>query len=192
MKTPMKTRKIIADANAQTHGGWVRLIHELQGQDDRVVILLSATFLDEYLKTCLEAFCIDEPRLLEQLFAPEQPLGSLSARTNIAYALGLLDPSVYDDLNTIRSIRNICAHGLYGIGFAHPAMQQACRQLRTPQIAIPAIKDESQRDPKGMFQIATLCIASYLLGTYDQVRMHRRTLPQDSARLAYRTVTDDE
>ena len=57
------------------------------------------------------------------------PLGTLSARINAAYVLGLVSAAEYDDLCTIRRIRNEFAHKLHA-SFTDKSTVDRCSNLK--------------------------------------------------------------
>jgi DNA-binding MltR family transcriptional regulator len=76
-------------------------------ETDRACGVLGAALLEEYLKK------IFEKRLHvpdKKLFAVQGPLGSFSAKINMAYSLGWIDADMKADLDTVRGIRNDFAH----------------------------------------------------------------------------------
>lgn len=83
------------------------VLRSLDRESDRAVALIGAAFVEEALAAVLERVFVDgsAERLLEQ-----SGLRDFAARTNVAYALGLLDQDAYDDLNLVRRIRNAFAH----------------------------------------------------------------------------------
>ena len=68
----------------------------------------------------------DEENLL---FGGDAPLGNFSSRIRVAYAFGLIDESVRNNLNTIREIRNAFAHTVRPINFETQEVAVACEQL---------------------------------------------------------------
>ena len=60
------------------------------------------------------------------------PLSTFAAKTKIAYALGVFDAPVRDELDLIRYIRNAFAHSKEPLTFESPLIADACAQLRIP------------------------------------------------------------
>ena len=48
----------------------------------------------------------------DELLEGDRPLATLSARIKMCYRLGLIDHSLYADLDALRNVRNICAHSV--------------------------------------------------------------------------------
>jgi DNA-binding MltR family transcriptional regulator len=108
---------------------WREWMDEFQGESDRACAVLGAAFLDEHLRALLEAFFVDDPRNLAELFDGSGPLSTFSARVGLAYALGFLAPSERRDLSLIRRIRNDFAHELHGLSFEQPQVVSRCGEL---------------------------------------------------------------
>jgi mannitol operon repressor len=84
----------------------------LNKESERGAVLIAAAMIDDLLGRCISAFLLDHrdtQRLIEGFNAP---LGTLSARTLVAFTLGLLSESEYNDCETIRKIRNEFAHNV--------------------------------------------------------------------------------
>jgi DNA-binding MltR family transcriptional regulator len=73
-------------------------------------ILASAIIEDRLRKTILTKMQRISGNLEARLFDGYGPLGSFSAKIDFAYALDLLSERIFDDLKTIKDIRNEFAH----------------------------------------------------------------------------------
>ncbi len=114
---------------------WQEWMEEFQGESDRACAVLGAAFLDEHLRALLEAFLVDDPNRVQDLFEQAaSPLGSFSSRISMSYALGFLAPSEVRDLDLIRKIRNEFAHELHGVSFASPNVTSRCAEFTQCEI----------------------------------------------------------
>lgn len=84
-----------------------------QGGSDRDVCILAGTLLENALRRHLEKF-IDKNSIFtgKDLWRPGQPLGTFSAKIEVARAFGLIHDVNYVALHRIKKIRNHCAHSL--------------------------------------------------------------------------------
>jgi DNA-binding MltR family transcriptional regulator len=57
------------------------------------------------------------------------PLSTLSAKTRMAYVLGIIGPIAKQDFDRIRVVRNVFAHTRRGTSFATPEIEHACNTL---------------------------------------------------------------
>lgn len=86
---------------------------ELNKETDRGAVLLAAAWIETLLGDILASVLrpkakSDVPDLLDG--KARQPLGSFSARTDIAYRLGLIDAEFFSALYYLRRLRNDFAH----------------------------------------------------------------------------------
>lgn len=80
-------------------------------ESDRGCILVVGAWLDELLGALLDAKLVPHKATLNDLFGgPNAPLGSFSARINMAHGLGLIAEDEWNSLHKIRGLRNIAAH----------------------------------------------------------------------------------
>lgn len=76
------------------------------------------------------------PALTSKLFTPDRgPLSSLSAKIDMACALGILAHENGDDARTIGTIRNRFAHNLLIDSFDHPKVSGLIANLKLPKNA---------------------------------------------------------
>jgi DNA-binding MltR family transcriptional regulator len=95
-----------------------RLLH---AETDRGAVLVAAAILDELLKGILLGFLVDCDTS-KQLLSAERGGGKLSeyfARTNVAYALGLISKSEMKKLLALGTLRNQFAHRWQVATFTH-------------------------------------------------------------------------
>src|SRR5262245_56288527 len=105
-----KRKKFLWSIGHYSPESWRRVIDEMMKGDDRSCIIIGATILETVLRCRLElafAVCnanVDRP-LLERLFeGPISSLSSFSARTSVAYVMGLFGEATFRDLDIIREI----------------------------------------------------------------------------------------
>ena len=114
---------------------------ELSRESDRGAALYAAAHLDDLLHRLLLEFLVDDAGVSERLFSGTGGLATFSARTTLAYLLGLIPVSVRDDLNLIRKIRNDFAHSSRLVSFADAPIASRCRELkRVPLARVPRLR----------------------------------------------------
>src|ERR1019366_6243223 len=105
----------------------------LVSESDRGCILVGAALLDEELAGLFRAILI--PELSREMLKVDRPLGSFSARSQMAYALGLIHKQDFDDLDIVRKIRNDTAHFVarrgdgFATDFSNAATVARCRSF---------------------------------------------------------------
>lgn len=86
------------------------LLATLEHLDERGLVLTLAAFAEECLGVLLGAFMVRNKAAEKLLEGFNAPLGTLSARTQASFALGLITVEQYGDLERLRKIRNEFAH----------------------------------------------------------------------------------
>ena len=89
-------------------------INLFQGETDRACAVLGSALLEYLLGKLIEKNLTNlNNKVSDEIFrAPNAPLGTFSSRINIAHALNLMDKSNYEELRTMKGIRNQFAHDL--------------------------------------------------------------------------------
>ena len=116
----------------------------LTPESDRGCALIAAAFVDAQLKELFRACFIDDAKCMDDPLGTSKPLGTFSARIDLAFALGLLDSDVHRDLHLIRKIRNEFGHNPLPISFTEPAIASRCREL-------PGTLHDKAADPRRRF-----------------------------------------
>ena len=102
--------------------------------DDRTTAVLGATMVESMLKLAiLTKFRKPLSREAEdRLFGPDRPLSTFSAKINLGYALNLCTKQDVHNLDSIRVIRNACAHDAKPTSFTTHEIMEVCRHLHLP------------------------------------------------------------
>jgi len=104
---------------------WVKLVKQITaGADDRTAVILGATLVDVTLEAMLLSW------LRPDTSVEEFGLFSFRAKTNLAFALGLLDRDERTSVQPIAKIRNLFAHHLLDATFKHPDLAGPFDQLK--------------------------------------------------------------
>ncbi|WP_157730103.1 MltR family transcriptional regulator [Tenacibaculum jejuense] len=109
---------------------YIKIRKELSNESDRGVALLSISIIEKLLEDLLKKRLLNEKKIIKDLFDGFGPLSSLSGKTKIAYSIGLIDKTIYDELNLVRSIRNKFAHSPEIIKFSDEEIVQKCNNLK--------------------------------------------------------------
>ena len=129
-------------------------LEEFQGETDRATAVLGAAFLDEQIYQLLHAFFVDDDQEKEEMLGVEKPLGSFGARIRLAYCVGLLPREDFEDLKTIKNIRNAFAHKLHGLAFDDSGIAKECNKLRPlieSRLELHAMHEIDLRPPSRCF-----------------------------------------
>jgi hypothetical protein len=85
---------------------------EIDTSTDRAAAIVSAAFLDDRLAAALKARLHHNKNITDKMFDPSGPLGSFSAKIDLAFLIGMFTKDSIDDLHIIRNVRNEFAHKL--------------------------------------------------------------------------------
>lgn len=111
-------QKYLDDANKENAHG-----------TERGTVLVWASILDEMLTKLLKSFLVPlDKGKLDEIFEPDGPLSTFSAKIKIAFAVGLITKEEADCLNSVRKIRNDFAHKI-GETLTQPPHKDRCRTL---------------------------------------------------------------
>jgi mannitol operon repressor len=155
---------------------WQSFHDELFKESDRACVILGAAYLDESIGILLANFFIDDPKVVKNLISADvlnAPLSTFASRITAAYCLGLIDKIQYNDLNTIRKIRNLFAHGLQGISFEDGRVIKECEKLKS-HLTMSAPKTN---DIKSIFLLSIVFLATDIAVYAKETLGSRRTSP---------------
>jgi DNA-binding MltR family transcriptional regulator len=106
-----------------------KVLKEMQKESDRATAILLGAELDDILEQILSKRLLPPKSKSARLLERDSPLGSFSARIELTYRLGLINPLVHGELHLIRKIRNEFAHKKAGISFTTHAVSEQTSQL---------------------------------------------------------------
>jgi hypothetical protein len=88
------------------------VLARLNNESDRAKVILLAAILEDVLayriETCINVNLTEQQ--WEHIFRFEGPMGSFSSKIEIAYVFGFIDINTAKQLDTMREMRNACAH----------------------------------------------------------------------------------
>jgi hypothetical protein len=101
---------------------------EIRTGSDRAAAILVGASVEWALEaaTLAQFPCLDD-ETLEKLRGGA--LSSFYGNIYLAYAMGIIDSAMRDDLNTIRKVRNIFAHAMTHVTFSRPEISAECNKL---------------------------------------------------------------
>lgn len=106
-----------------------KLGRSLSGLDERGLVLSLAAFAEEALGELILAFLRDNKSSRDLFDGFNAPLGTLSARTKAAHALGLIDDEQFADFECLRKIRNEFAHSWDSISLERQDLAAHARNM---------------------------------------------------------------
>jgi hypothetical protein len=103
----------------------------LAKEGERAAVVLGAARLDVSLERLLKKLMRPHPRGSDNLFDPDRPVGSFSAKIALAYRLGVIDRNFEHALQMIRKIRNAFAHSINVASLGDPPHNGQLNELIT-------------------------------------------------------------
>ena len=117
----------------------------LREETDRACAVLGAAYLDGCLERVLRQNLANREDIHERLFDMNGPLSTFSGKILVFRALDWIDKDTFDDLDSLRSIRNAFAHNFdHSLSFTENAISAKCLRLIGPNAYLKAIET---RDP---------------------------------------------
>jgi hypothetical protein len=86
------------------------LLRGMLAEGERASVVVGAARLDLALERLLKWYLLHHPGGSDNLFDPDRPLGTFSAKISLAFRLGLIDREVELSLQLVRKVRNDFAH----------------------------------------------------------------------------------
>ncbi len=101
----------------------------LAREGERAAVVLGAARLDVALERVLKRLMHYNPGGSDNLFEPDRPLGSFSAKIALSYRLGAIDTNFEHALQMLRKIRNSFAHSATISNLSEPPHSDQLREL---------------------------------------------------------------
>ena len=99
-----------------------------KNESDRSAAILASSFLENCLEQLIREKLADHP-IKNELFRGFGLFATFSARADIALLLGLIPEHIYNDLKTIRKIRNEFAHTPLPLSFGEGKIKDLAANL---------------------------------------------------------------
>ena len=92
-------------------------LEEVRTGGDRAAAIVAAALVEEHLASVIKGFLHQNIKITNDMFRGSGPLGSFSAKINLAFLIGIFSHECHKELETIKEIRNRFAHDLTIKGF---------------------------------------------------------------------------
>ena len=155
---------------------WQGLVAEFKHTSDRTVAILGSTYLQNHLGRLIGSFFVDHPSSSANLLHGENPLGSFGARSNAAFAMGLISQNEYLDLMQILQIRDIFLDELNSTKFTNDDIREKCYLLKMPR---EVLHPEETPTPRRLFVFTIALLVGQLTLRAQQAEQERRTPPDN-------------
>jgi DNA-binding MltR family transcriptional regulator len=111
----------------------VDILTQISTQPARAGVIVIGAILDDRLQSILESRFVKDDGITAPLFKGYGPLSSFSARIELCYLMNVYSKEVRDNLNTIRKIRNVCAHEKNILNYDERPIVDHCRNFTLPE-----------------------------------------------------------
>lgn len=106
----------------------------LNNESDLGCVLIVASYIDHALASLLKRHFIESRAVDKLLESPRGSISSFASRCDLAYCLGLIPKSFYQNLETLGKIRNRFAHSYLPLGLADDNIAPLVSSLIPPTI----------------------------------------------------------
>lgn len=173
----MKRKNILPNSLTE----WQNFYDEFQNESPGAAAIVASSFIDEWLRKLLFDSMVDDKKLVNELLGGDKdaPLSTFSARIKAAYCLGLISKEQYQDLNTIKNIRNYFAHGIHGITFDYEQIVSLCNSLFLPK-KIFEIGVHFPKTHQNMFLLGVVMLTNELALKTLPVQKEKRIVPKET------------
>lgn len=129
-----------------------QLMAELNGESDRAAVILASSILDDVLtfRLCKSFWFSPDEQQFNHAFRSEGPLGTFSARIELAFLFGFIDELTRSQLDDIREMRNACAHSHRPIDFSVLELANVAKRLFHPR-GVATLNEHTRAGIKGAF-----------------------------------------
>jgi DNA-binding MltR family transcriptional regulator len=90
----------------------------LAKEGERILVIGGSARIEVALERLLRKVMHRDSGAQDNLFDPDRPIGTLSAKINLAYRMGLIDSEMQSALHTLRKVRNDFAHAVTVVSLA--------------------------------------------------------------------------
>ena len=136
---PLKLEDLSEDTKA--------VFETLNEGSDLACVLIGTSYLPELLASAIKVSFI-ESSVSEKLLDPQRgAVGGFATRADLAYCLGLINKTVYQDLIRVAEIRNMFAHKHLALDFGDSAVRKACDELQAWRPVLLGEEEEVPVEP---------------------------------------------
>ena len=118
-------------------------IDEMESASDRTAAIVIASLVETRVTNTLQAGLHHDDEIVERLFRTSGPLGSFSAKIDLARLMGAISEDAYNDLVILKNIRNIFAHQFKPASFSEQRISDLCRNFCLLETMICDMEEEA-------------------------------------------------
>jgi DNA-binding MltR family transcriptional regulator len=161
-------------------------LQAIKGDNETVCAVMAATFIDHALGAILKRHFIasgTSDKVLQppdHLLKPNGAIGSLQAKIDVLYCLGLLAQTGKENIETIALIRNKFAHSLDSASFNDSEICEWCGNLKLPKgrqwnvsggkTEVISDLDRGVTEPRARFELVARSICLTLMDRLSHIK----------------------
>lgn len=159
---------------------------DLTSESDRGAIILASTSIEDMLEyEILKRLpgLKDDDSTRKRLFENDGLIASFSKKTEMAYALGIIDKDYKKKIDLIREIRNACAHSRLPLSMDKKVLRDACERAIIDML--PSLTNKESPTIRRAFVVKCMLICHYIIsgekleGPEAQLRHYARLLEDE-------------
>lgn len=124
---------------------WMEIVNE----SDRGCVLLATAMIESRLDEIFEAIFSNNmipKKIINSLFDSNGPLATFSAKSKLAFSLGLISKNAFEDLEILRKIRNNFAHTADKVDFINHELTKEIEKMNCVKYAKDRAKNVKRYD----------------------------------------------
>ncbi len=116
----------------------------LNQESDIACVLIGTSYLADLLASTIKVNFI-ETSVSEKILDPQRgAVSGFTTRADLAYCLGIIGKSAYQDLIKMAEIRNLFAHKHLVLDFGDTPISETCEKLKAWRVLVSSEKEELQ------------------------------------------------
>ncbi len=141
----------------------MRFFAEVYSESDRAAAILAAAAIDQRLYRLLSKLFGPKASQSTSLFRPDDPLGSLATKIEVAFRTGIIGTDLHRELHLIRKLRNKFSHSEELLSFDKSPIKDLATELSIldkirnhPNLNLPKVNCTSRE--RFLFSVVKLLI----------------------------------
>ncbi len=128
----MSVKKLTEEEEKKIKEDVANLVLQFSKESNRAAVILCAARIDYLLNESLRANLLPNPTGSDELLDSDRAIGTFSARTNLAYRLGLIGADLARAIHLFRKIRNEFAHSSSEVSISEGSQRDRILELAKP------------------------------------------------------------
>lgn len=145
------------------------------GENDRVIVIVGISYLEDVLLACLENFFPDNSKTVSIMLSHNGFVGSLNTKVNLLYTLGFINKTMKQDLEKVAQVRNLFAHKTR-VSFEDGKIKKLIDELKYYKSSSAPVGLPTETTPKALFKAGVSALVHGLSGVAMECAYEKRKL----------------